>query len=35
VPTETPEAGSVAMFASGLVGLGGYALLRRRARGST
>jgi hypothetical protein len=35
IPDATPELDSVTMFASGLVGLGGYVLLRRRARGSS
>jgi hypothetical protein len=32
IPGETPELGSVALLGSGLSGLAGYALLRRRAR---
>ena len=31
-PTETPELGSLLLFGSGLVGAGGYALMRVRAR---
>jgi hypothetical protein len=35
IPNETPELDSVALFATGLVSLGGYVALRRRARNST
>ena len=31
-PAATPELGSLALFGSGLAGLGGYALLRWRTR---